>query len=79
MKRLCSINNSGCKHNTRHWSLKNYYGITGYLCSHHYYMVSHNSYGIPNNKSNYTKIKNLLEKNKKEELLEPRNNSYGCL
>lgn len=52
----CSINNEDCKHQSQHWYLNNYFGITGYLCSYHYDMVSHNAYGVPRNKEAYEKV-----------------------
>jgi hypothetical protein len=52
----CSVNNEDCKHDSQHWHLNNYYGISGYFCGYHYNMVSHDAYGVPRNKESYGKI-----------------------
>ena len=52
----CSINNEDCKHQSQHWYLNNYFGISGYFCSYHYRMVSHDAYGVPINKEAYEKM-----------------------
>lgn len=38
------------------WSLSNYYGITGRFCSECYEKVSHDSFGKPNNPTQYTMV-----------------------
>lgn len=52
----CDVNNVDCNHNSQHWHLNNYFGISGYFCSYHYNMVSHDAYGQPRNKDAYEKM-----------------------
>ena len=54
--RHCCINNNDCKHDSQHWYLNNYFGISGYFCGYHYRMVSHDAYGLPVNKEAYEYI-----------------------
>ena len=51
--RHCCINNNDCKHDSQHWHLNNYFGISGYFCDYHYRMISHDAYGLPVNKEAY--------------------------
>lgn len=54
--RHCCINDNDCKHQSQHWHLNNYFGISGYFCGYHYGMVSHDAYGVPINKEAYEKM-----------------------
>lgn len=36
------------------WALRDYFGVSGYFCGKCYDLVSHNSYGQPNNPAEYT-------------------------
>ena len=40
--------------NKQFWSLRDYYGVSGYFCGKCYDKISHNSYGQPNYPAEYT-------------------------
>ena len=44
------------------WSINNYYGWSGYFCPGCYEKISHDSYGNPQNPTEYTLM--LLKNNK---------------
>jgi hypothetical protein len=50
---VCSNCNAGIAFS---WSLAKYFGISGRFCSDCYDLVSHNSYGKPNNPDAYQAI-----------------------
>ena len=54
--RNCCINNNDCKHDSQHWYLTNYFGISGCFCDYHYRMIRHDAYGLPTNKEAYEKM-----------------------
>ena len=56
----CCLHGRECKPESLHWNLSNYYGVSGTFCQYHYDLVSHDSYGKPNNPDAYMRIKELL-------------------
>ena len=60
--RNCCINSNDCKHDSQYWYLTNYFGISGYFCSYHYGMISHDAYDLPTNKEGYEYILSMRTK-----------------